>query len=117
MYPPVTCDNGVMVGRNDFLDAVFRHHDFVVGPQASVFEVFTLLVLEFPGCLVEEVGENLGVLTVIFHLVVEKGVGGGDETSDNVGDWEDGSKSFSDFRSSCIRLRISATMLVFPGMW
>ena len=47
MYPPVTCEDGVVVSRDDFLDAVFRHHDFVVGPQASIFEVLALLVFEF----------------------------------------------------------------------
>ena len=38
--------------------------------------------------------KNIGVETVVVHPVVEDGVCGGDETSDNVGDWEDGSKEF-----------------------
>ena len=43
---------------------------------------------------VEEIGKNLGVLAVVFHPVVENGVGWGDEATDNVRDWEDGSKEF-----------------------
>ena len=91
MYSPVTCDDGVVLRRNDFLDAVFQHHDFVVFPQASVFEVLPLLIFELPGCWVEELSENLGVLTVVFHPVVENGVGCGNKATDNVGDREDGS--------------------------
>ena len=67
----MSCDDGVMVSRDDFLDAVLRHHDFVVGPQAFLFEVLTILVFELPGGLVEEVGLNLGVLTIVLHPVVE----------------------------------------------
>ena len=76
-----------MVRGNDFLNAVFRHHDFVVRPQASVFKVLSLFIFELPGCWVEVV-ENLGVLTVILHPVVENGVGWGDEATNNVGDRE-----------------------------
>ena len=91
MYPPVTCYDGVVVSRDDFLDAVLRPHDFVVGPQAFLFEVLTILVFELPGGLVEEVGLNLGVLTIVLHPVVENGVCRGDETSNDVGDRDDGS--------------------------
>ena len=94
MYSPVTCDDGVVVCCDDFLNTVFRDNDFVVGPQSTVLEVLAFVVLELPGCWVEEVGENLGVLTVVVHPVVENGVGGGDEATDDVGDWEDGSKDF-----------------------
>ena len=74
-----------MVRGNDFLNAVFRHHDFVVCPQASVFEVLPLLIFELPGCWVEEVGDNLGVLAIVFHPVVENGVGWGDEAGNDIG--------------------------------
>ena len=94
VYNPVTCDDVVVVCRDDFLDTVLLEDDFVVCPQSTVFEVLTFVVLELPGCLVEEVSDNLGVLTVVFHPVVENGVGVGDETSVNVGNWEDGSKEF-----------------------
>ena len=47
VYHPVTCDDGVMVRRDDFLDAVFRDDDFVVRPQSPVRKVLTLLVFEF----------------------------------------------------------------------
>ena len=94
MYPIVTCDDGVVVRRNDFLDAVFRRHYFVVCPQSTVLEVLTFVVFELPSCWVEEVSENLGILTGVFHPVVENGVGWGNEASDSVGDWVDGSKEF-----------------------
>ena len=83
-----------MVRRNDFLDAGFRHHDFIVGPQASVFEVLTLLVFEFPVGCVEDLGKNLGVLTIVFHTVVENGVVCGNEAVNDVGDRENRSKEF-----------------------
>ena len=70
MHPPVTCDDGVVVRRNDFLDAVSRNDDFVVCPQSTVLEVLAFVVLKLPGCCVEEVGEDLGVLAVVFHPVV-----------------------------------------------
>ena len=35
-----------------------------------------------------------GTLAVVFHPVVENGVGWGDEAADDVRDWEDGSKEF-----------------------
>ena len=60
VYPPVTCNDGVVVRRNDFLDAVFRDDDFVVRPQLPVLEVFTLLICELQGCGVEEVGKTSG---------------------------------------------------------
>ena len=50
VYPPVTCDDGVVVGRNNFLDAVFRDDDFVVCPQSTVLEVLTLRIFELVGC-------------------------------------------------------------------
>ena len=64
MYPPVTCDDGVVVSGDDFLNTVFRDHDFVVCPQSAVLKVLAFVVFELPGCWVEEVGENLGVLAV-----------------------------------------------------
>ena len=48
----------------------------------------TLLVFELPGGWVEEVCVNLGVLTIVLHPVVENGVCRGNETSDDIGDWE-----------------------------
>ena len=90
VYPPVTCDDGVVLRRNDFLDTVFRHHDFVVCPQASVFEALPLLIFELQGCWVEQVGENLGVLAIVFHPVVENGVGWGDEAANDIGDRDTG---------------------------
>ena len=44
----------------------------------------------FPGCGVKEVGENLGVLTVVFHPVVENGMGWGDEAANDIGDRDTG---------------------------
>ena len=90
----MTCDDGVVVCRDDFLDTVLLGDDFVICPQSAVLEVLTFVVLELPGCWVEEVGENLGVLTVVFHPVVENGVGWGDEAADDVRNWEDGSEEF-----------------------
>ena len=49
VYPPMTCDDWVVVGRDDFLGAVLRYHDFVVSPQSSVLEVLTFVVLKFTG--------------------------------------------------------------------
>ena len=48
MYPPVTCDDGVVVRCDDFLNTVFRDNDFVVGPQSTVLEVLAFVVLELP---------------------------------------------------------------------
>ena len=90
----MTCHNGVVVCGDDFLETVFRDDDFVVCPQSAVLEVLTFVVLELPGCLIAGVGENLGVLTVVLYPVVENGVGWGNEASDDVVDWEDGSKEF-----------------------
>ena len=45
VYPTVACDDGVMAGRDDFLDAVLRCDDFIVCPQSSILEVLTLAVL------------------------------------------------------------------------
>ena len=117
VFPPVTCDNGVMVSRNDFLDAVFGDDDFVVCPQSTVLEVMTFVVLEFASSGVEEVRENLGILTIVFHPVVENGVGWGDEAANNIGDREHGSIEFFRLSVLLILLKMSATMFVFPGMW
>ena len=73
------------------------------------------VVLEFTGDGFEEVSENFGVLSVVVHPVIEDCVSCGNETSDDVGDGENRSVEFFGF--SCIRLKISATMCVFPGMW
>ena len=94
VYPTVTCDDGVVVGRDDFLDAVLRYHDFVVRPQSAVLKVLTFVALEFTGAGVEKVSENFGVLSVVVHPIVENGVGWGNKATDNVGDREDGSKEF-----------------------
>ena len=48
MYPPVTRDDGVVMGRDDFLNAVLLKNDFVVSPQSTVLEVLPLVVLELP---------------------------------------------------------------------
>ena len=48
--------------------------------------MLTFVVLELPGCWVEEVGENPGVLTVVFYPVVEDCVGRGNEAANDVGD-------------------------------
>ena len=69
VYPPVTRDGGVVVGCDDFLDAVLRDNDFVVCPQSAVLEVLTLVVLEIPCGWVEKLREDLGVMYVVFHSV------------------------------------------------
>ena len=89
MYPPVTRDDGVVMGRDDFLNAVLLKNDFVVSPQSTVLEVLPLVVLELPCGWVEKVRKDLWVLSVIFHPVVEDGVCRGDETSNDVVDHED----------------------------
>ena len=99
------------------MDTVFWDDDFVVCPQSAVLDVLTFVVLELPGCWVEEVGENLGVLTVVLHPVVENGVGWAMKHPMMLGIGRMGPKSSSDFRSSCILLKMSATMFVFPGIW
>ena len=57
VYTTVARNNGVMVGRNDFLDAVLRYDNLIVSPHSSVFEVLTLVVFEFTGGRVEDVRE------------------------------------------------------------
>ena len=89
VYHHVARNNGVMVGRDNLLDVVLRHHDFVVCQQPSILEVLTLVVFELPCGWVEKIREDLGVLSVIFHPVVEDGVCRGDETSNDVVDRED----------------------------
>ena len=89
MYPTVTCDDGVVVSRDDFLDAVLRHHDFIVCPQSSVLEVLTLVVFELTCGGVKEVREYLGVLSVILHPVVENSVCRGNEAPSDVEDRDD----------------------------
>jgi len=48
----------------------------------------------------KKVGEDLGALAVVFHPVVENGVGWGDEAANDIGDREHGSIEF--FRLSFI---------------
>ena len=117
MHPTVTCDDGIVVGRDDLLDAVLRYHDFVVSPQLSVLKVLTFVVLEFTGDGVEEVSENFGVLTVVVNPISITVWAGAINLPMMLGIWRTGTYSSLDFWSSCIRLRISATMFVFPGIW
>ena len=70
VYPKVAGNDGVVVGRYDFLDAVFRDDDFVVCPQSTVLEVLTFVVIEFASGGVEEVGEDFGVPSVVVHPIV-----------------------------------------------
>ena len=86
VYPPVTRNDGVMMGRDDILDTVLRDNDFIVCTQSPVIEVLTLVVFELPCCWVEEIREHLVVMSVVLHPIVENGVCQGNETSNNVGD-------------------------------
>ena len=74
VYTTVARNNGVMVGRDDLLDTVLRYNDFIVCPQSSVLEVLTLVDFELPCGVVEEVCEDIGVLSIVLHPVVEDGV-------------------------------------------
>ena len=89
--PPVARNIGVVVGRDDFLDGILLDHDFVVCQQSSILEVLTLVVFELPCGWVEKVREDLRVLSVIFHPIVENSVYQGYETSNDVGVRDDGS--------------------------
>ena len=46
VYTPVTRNDGVVMGRDDFLNTVLRDNDFVVRPQSTILEVLPLVVLE-----------------------------------------------------------------------
>ena len=76
VYPPVARNDVVMVGRDDLLDTVIRHDDFIVCPQSSLLEVLTLVVFELPCGWVEKIRKDLGVLSEVFHPVFEHGVPG-----------------------------------------
>ena len=86
MYPPVARNDVVMVGRDDLLDTVLRHDDFIVCPQSSLLEVLTLVVFKLPCNWVEEISEDFWVLSVVVHPIVNDGVGWGNKASNDVGD-------------------------------
>ena len=84
VYYPVTREDGVVMGCDDFLDEILRADDFVIFPQSAILEVLTLVVFELPCDWVETVREDLGVLSVVFHPVVEHGSCRCDEASNDV---------------------------------
>ena len=59
--------------------------------------MLTLVVFKLTSGWVEEIREDLGVLSVVFHPVVENCVCRSNETSNDVGDREDGSIEFFGF--------------------
>ena len=68
---------------------MISYDDFIVCPQSSILEVLTLVVFELPCGWVEKIREDLGVLSVVFHPVVENGVCRSNKASNDVGDLED----------------------------
>ena len=60
VYPPVARNDWVVVGRDDLLDTVLRHDEFIICPQLSVLEVLALVVFELPCGWVEKIREDLG---------------------------------------------------------
>ena len=83
VYTPVTCDNGVMVGRDNFLNAVFGTTILSSAQSRPYLKCWRLSSLSsrVNGL---KIGEDVGVLTVIVHPIVENGVGWGNKASNDV---------------------------------
>ena len=84
MDAPMACDHGVVVSCDNLVHPILRHEDLVIGPKSTVFVMLASILLELVGVGVEEVLEDVWVLQLVIHPLVEQDPCWYDETSNDV---------------------------------